>query len=77
MAKRVIIAEYIKTSGSYEYKLRIYETKKYFRGTLLDSYGHKIDSMITKEVNYDDAIEEIKEYFDFNDDNSYCKLLGY
>lgn len=77
MAKSNIIAEYIKASASNEVKLRIYENKYCFRGTLLDSYGHKIDGVITREVNYDDAVEEIKEYFNFNDNNSYCILSGY
>ena len=77
MAKSSIIAEYIKTSTSNEVKLRIYENKDCFRGTLLDSYGHKIDGVITREDSYEDAVEEIKEHFNFNDNNSYCILSGY
>ena len=77
MAKCNIIAEYIKTSASNEVKLRIYENKDCFRGTLLDSYGHKIGGVISREDSYEDAVEEIKEHFSFNDNNSYCILSGY
>lgn len=77
MAKSNIIEEYIKTSPSNEVKLRVYENKNGFRGTLLDSYGHKINGMVSRENNYGNAIEEIKEHFGFNDNNSYCIMSSH
>ena len=77
MAKSNIIAEYIKTSTSNEVMISRHQKKHCFRGTFLASYGHKIDGVITREDSYNEAVEEIKEYFNFNDNNSYCILSGY
>ena len=72
--KANIIAEYIRLDQPHETKLRIYENKKGFRGTLLNSYGKKICCVMsyTKDKVY--AIESIKAYYIFTDDNSYCIL---
>lgn len=74
MAKCNIIAEYIRTDLSHELKLRIYENKQGLRGTLLNSYGKKISSAMFHEKDRDNTIYRVKEYYGFNDNNSYAVL---
>ena len=76
MAKANIIAEFIKTDVAHELKLRVYKNKQGLRGTLLDSYGHKISGAMFYEKDRDNTIHRVKEYFGFTENNSYCMLYG-
>lgn len=71
MAKINIIAEFIRFDLAHETKLRIYENKQGLRGTLLDSYGHKISSAMFYAKDRDNTIYRVKEYFGYTDENSY------
>ena len=68
--KANIIAEFIRYDLAHETKLRVYENKQGLRGTLLDSYGRKIDSSMFygKE---DNTICRVMEYFGYTENNSY------
>ena len=76
MAKANIIAEFIRTDVTHELKLRVYKNKQGLRGTLLDSYGHKISGAMFYEKDRYNTIYRVKEYFGFTENNSYCMLYG-
>ena len=76
MAKANIIAEFIRTDVAHELKLRVYKNKQGLRGTLLDSYGHKISGAMFYEKDRDNTIYRVEEYFGFTENNSYCMLYG-
>ena len=59
---------------AHEVKLRVYENKQGLRGTLLDSNGHKISSVMFYEKDGDNTIHRVKEYFGFTENNSFCTL---
>lgn len=69
--KANIIAEYIRYDLTHETKLRIYENKNGLRGTLLDTYGRKIDGAMFYEKDRDNTIYRVKEYFGYTENNSY------
>ena len=69
--KANIIAEFIRYDLTHETKLRIYENKQGLRGTLLDSYGHKIDSSMFYGKDIDNTICRVMEYFGYTENNSY------
>lgn len=69
--KANIIAEFIRYDLAHETKLRIYENKQGLRGTLLDSYGHKIDGAMFYEKDRDNTIYRVMEYFGYTENNSY------
>ena len=69
--KANIIAEFIRYDLAHETKLRIYENKQGLRGTLLDSYGRKIDSSMFYEKDRDNAIHRVMEHFGYTENNSY------
>ena len=69
MAKANIIAEFIKTDVAHEVKLRVYENKQGLRGTLLDSYGHKISGAMFYEKDGDKDLHRVAEYFGFSMEN--------
>lgn len=71
MAKRNIIQSFVRFDTAHETKLVIYENKQGYRGTLLNSYGKKIDSIMYHSKNEEQAIKFIKECFNYNDNNSY------
>ena len=69
--KSNIIAEYIRFDQPHETKLRIYKNKKGFRGTLFNSYGKKISSVMSYKSDMEKAIVTIKTAYSFTDNNSY------
>lgn len=69
--KANIIAEFIRYDLVHETKLRVYENKQGLRGTLLDSYGRKIDSSIFYGKDIDNTICRVMEYFGYTENNSY------
>ena len=69
--KANIIAEFIRYDLTHETKLRVYENKQGLRGTLLDSYGHKIDSSMFYGKDIDNTICRVMEYFGYTENNSY------
>lgn len=69
--KANIIAEFIRYDLAHETKLRIYENKQGLRGTLLDSYGRKIDSSMFYGNDRDNTICRVMEYFGYTENNSY------
>lgn len=69
--KANIIAEYIRYDLTHETKLRIYENKNGLRGTLLDTYGRKIDGAMFYEKDIDNTICRVLEYFGYTDGNYY------
>ena len=69
--KANIIAEFIRYDLAHETKLRIYENKQGLRGTLLDSYGRKIDSSMFYGKDRDKTIYRVMEYFGYTENNSY------
>lgn len=69
--KANIIGEYIRYDLAHETKLRIYENKQGLRGTLLDSYGRKIDSLMFYGKDIDNTIYRVMEYFGYTEDNYY------
>lgn len=69
--KANIIAEFIRYDLAHETKLRIYENKQGLRGTLLDSYGRKIDSSMFYGKDIDNTICRVMEYFGYTENNSY------
>ena len=69
--KANIIAEFIRYDLTHETKLRIYENKQGLRGTLLDSYGRKIDSSMFYGKDIDNTICRVMEYFGYTENNSY------
>ena len=69
--KANIIAEFIRYDLTHETKLRIYENKNGLRGTLLDSYGRKIDSSMFYGKDIDNTICRVMEYFGYTENNSY------
>ena len=69
--KANIIAEFIRYDLAHETKLRVYENKQGLRGTLLDSYGHKIDSSMFYGKDIDNTICRVMEYFGYTENNSY------
>ena len=72
--KTNIIAEFIRYDLAHETKLRIYENKNGLRGTLLDSYGHKIDGAMFCGKDKDKTIYRVMEYFGYTENNSYRSL---
>lgn len=71
MAKRNIIAEFVRYDKMHEECLRIYQNKQGLRGTLYDSNRKKITSGFFLHRFKDDTIYRVKEFFGFTDDNSY------
>ena len=69
--KANIIAEFIRYDLTHETKLRVYENKQGLRGTLLDSYGRKIDSSMFYGKDIDNTICRVMEYFGYTENNSY------
>ena len=69
--KANIIGEFIRCDLTHETKLRIYENKQGLRGTLLDSYGRKIDSSMFYGKDIDNTICRVMEYFGYTENNSY------
>ena len=69
--KANIIAEFIRYDLAHETKLRVYENKQGLRGTLLDSYGRKIDSSMFYGKDRDNIIYRVMEYFGYTENNSY------
>ena len=69
--KANIIAEFIRYDLAHETKLRIYENKQGLRGTLLDSYGRKIDSSMFYGKDIDNTIYRVMQYFGYTENNSY------
>ena len=69
--KANIIAEFIRYDLIHETKLRVYENKQGLRGTLLDSYGRKIDSSMFYGKDRDNTIYRVMEYFGYTENNSY------
>lgn len=69
--KANIIAEFIRYDLAHETKLRIYENKQGLRGTLLDSYGRKINSSMFYGKDIDNTICRVMEYFGYTENNSY------
>ena len=69
--KANIIAEFIRYDLTHETKLRIYENKQGLRGTLLDSYGRKIDSSMFYGKDRDNTIYRVMQYFGYTENNSY------
>ena len=69
--KANIIGEFIRYDLTHETKLRIYENKQGLRGTLLDSYGRKIDSSMFYGKDIDNTICRVMEYFGYTENNSY------
>ena len=69
--KANIIAEFIRYDLAHETKLRIYENKQGLRGTLLDSYGRKIDSSMFYGKDIDNTICRVMQYFGYTENNSY------
>lgn len=69
--KANIIAEFIRYDLAHETKLRVYENKQGLRGTLLDSYGRKIDSSMFYGKDIDNTICRVMEYFGYTENNSY------
>ena len=69
--KANIIAEFIRYDLAHETKLRVYENKQGLRGTLLDSYGRKIDSSMFYGKGIDNTICRVMEYFGYTENNSY------
>ena len=69
--KANIIGEFIRYDLAHETKLRIYENKQGLRGTLLDSYGRKIDSLMFYGKDIDNTIYRVMEYFGYTEDNYY------
>ena len=69
--KANIIAEFIRYDVAHETKLRVYENKQGLRGTLLDSYGRKIDSSMFYGKDIDNTICRVMEYFGYTENNSY------
>lgn len=71
MAKRNIIASFVRFDQTHETKLVIYDNKQGLRGSLLNSYGKVISSAMFYAKDKDNTIYRVKEYFGFNDNNSY------
>ena len=69
--KANIIGEFVRYDLAHETKLRIYENKQGLRGTLLDSYGRKIDSSMFYGKDIDNTICRVMEYFGYTENNSY------
>ena len=69
--KANIIAEFIRYDLAHETKLRVYENKQGLRGTLLDSYGRKIDSSMFYGKDIDNTICRVMQYFGYTENNSY------
>ena len=69
--KANIIGEFVRYDLAHETKLRIYENKNGLRGTLLDSYGRKIDSSMFYGKDIDNTICRVMEYFGYTEDNYY------
>ena len=69
--KANISAEFIRYDLAHETKLRVYENKQGLRGTLLDSYGRKIDSSMFYGKDIDNTICRVMEYFGYTEKNSY------
>ena len=69
--KANIIGEFVRYDLAHETKLRIYENKQGLRGTLLDTYGRKIDSSMFYGKDKDNTIYRVKEYFGYTENNSY------
>ena len=69
--KANIIGEFVRYDLAHETKLRIYENKNGLRGTLLDSYGRKIDSSMFYGKDIDNTICRVMEYFGYTENNSY------
>ena len=69
--KANIIAEFIRYDLAHETKLRVYENKQGLRGTLLDSYGRKMDSSMFYGKDIDNTICRVMEYFGYTENNSY------
>lgn len=76
MAKRNIIAEFVRYDKTHEEGLRVYQNKQGLRGTLFNSYGNIISSeMFYDKEKSDDTLSRLKEHFGFTDDNSYQTIL--
>ena len=71
MAKKNIIAEFIRHDLEYERRLRIYKNKQGLRGSLLNFVGHVISSAMFYYKDKDATIYRIKEYYNFTENNSY------
>lgn len=71
MAKRNIIASFIRYDRAHELKLVIYENKQGLRGSLQDTHGKVVQSAMFYEKDRDNTIYRVKEYFGFNENNSY------
>lgn len=69
--KANIIAQFIRYDLAHETKLRIYENKQGLRGTLLDSYGRKIDGSMFYEKDRENTIYRVMEHFGYTENNSY------
>ena len=69
--KANIVAEFIRYDLAHETELRVYENKQGLRGTLLDSYGRKIDSSMFYGKDIDNTICRVMEYFGYTENNSY------
>ena len=69
--KANIIGEFVRYDLAHETKLRIYENKNGLRGTLFDSYGRKIDSLMFYGKDRDNTIYRVMEYFGYTENNSY------
>ena len=69
--KANIIGEFIRYDLAHETKLRIYENKQGLRGTLLDSYGRKIDGSMFYGKDIDNTTYRVMEYFGYTENNSY------
>ncbi len=69
--KANIIGEFVRYDLAHETKLRIYENKNGLRGTLLDTYGRKIDSSMFYGKDKDNTIYRVMEYFGYTENNSY------
>ena len=69
--KANIIAQFIRYDLAHETKLRIYENKQGLRGTLLDSYGRKIDGLMFYKKDRENTIYRVMEYFGYTENNSY------
>lgn len=71
MAKKNIIAQYVRHDLAHELKLRVYENKQGRRGSLINAQGKVVDTAMFYYKDCDADLYRVKEYFGFTEDNSY------